>query len=274
MFSELQKVFKSNIKSLEILALIKGRKPGARILVREDEAGDVGEFLNDRGISTVKSDFKILKKDEGPYSDFGEKIKADDARKGYYVLYLSKGRNEAEKLKSLEAKNDHYNLGIALGYPECCCRFFCDNFSKGNEDLTLNTLKNSIGFSFGFHSNIAMRHFDVSLLFHFPCSFGCEDSIEIAKENLKIMEEEDGEWAKIFRGMLKGAVIYSPVDVILLRRAKLDGRKVHYDGIMALKQNVLYNQLKKEDFILVSNNSSFRIGHAEYSSNIGIMHFS
>ncbi|MBI4439553.1 hypothetical protein HY638_01115 [Candidatus Woesearchaeota archaeon] len=272
MFPQLKEKLKSNIKALEILALIKGNKAGARILVREDDAKAMCDFLDGIGIQTVSSDFKVLKTDAGAYSDAGEKTKADDARKGYYVFYLSKDRSEAEKIKALEERNDHYNLGIALGYPECCCRFFRENFSEKNTDLTLSTLGNSNGFRFDFRSNIAMRHFDVSLLFHFPCSFKCKESMKIAKENLRILGGEDRESAKIFEGMLKGAVIYGASNVILLRRARLDGKKIYYNGLMALNRNALYRQLKESGHILVNSHGSFKVGNTEYSG-IGIAYF-
>lgn len=273
MFTEALEIFESNIKALEILCVINGVKPAARILVKEGKIGVVGDFLGKNGLHYCTSDFKLLKTDEGQYSDSGLRVSLNDKREGYYVMYIAKDSGKTDVIKRLEEGNDHYNLGIALGYPECCCRFFCDNFSKGNEDLTLGMLKNSGGFSFDFRNNIAMRHFDVSLLFHFPCSFECKESVKTAQGNLDALKADNSEYYRIFEGMLKGAVIYSNSNVILLRRASLKGNRIYYNGLMGLKQTAIYNQLKKEDFVLVNSQTSFRARNIDFSSNIGIMYF-
>ncbi|MFC1768339.1 hypothetical protein ACFLZX_01120 [Nanoarchaeota archaeon] len=267
MIKDLLEVFKSNIKALEILALLNDIKPAGRILVKENEIRGVVDFLEKKGLICLKSNFKMLKTDSGPYSDKGEKVKSDDSRKGYFILYLGREKEIVEKLKSLEGENKHYELGLTLGYPECCCKFFSDKFNENETDLTYRTLRNSEGKVFDFHINNAMRHFDIALIFHFPCSYQCEKSIEIAKQNLKLLQGNGGELFRVFSGMLKGGIIYTSSNVILLRNAKILEKKLYYEGLMALKNNAMYQQLKNSKYILVKE-SGFRVKNIDYSSNL------
>src|SRR3989344_8780519 len=191
MIPKFQSIFHSITKSLEVLYVIDDAKPCARIIVSEDELDKVLEFLKNSKINYSVSDFKVIKQNTQSefYSDKSIKIPKDDSSKGYFFVYLSKDKAKAEKAKIAEAKNNHLELGLILGYPKCCCEFFAENFDEKNTDLTLKSLKNSNGFEFSFYNNIAARHFDVSLLSHFPHSFDCKPSIEIAKKNLEILKK-------------------------------------------------------------------------------------
>lgn len=270
MFSELFQLFGSNIKALEILTLLKESKPAARILVKESDKEKIRVFLEQKGLITRTSDFKLLKTDDMPYSDSGIKIEVDDKREGYVVFYVAKKEELCENIKNIEEKNNHYELGIALGYPQCCALFFQKTFGK-ETDLTLQTLKNSEGFIFDFHNNIALRHFDLSLLFHFPCSFECKESIKHAVKHLDLLQEDDCEKAVITEGMLKGAVLYSSSNVILLRKSRIEDQKIYYDGLMAIQRNEVYQQLKNEESILVHSNTSFQVNTVNFS--YGVMYF-
>ena len=75
MIQELQKTFKSVIKSLEILYIIEGIKPCARILVNEDETDKVKDFLLEKGLNYSISGFKLIKDSNVSenYSDFSIK---------------------------------------------------------------------------------------------------------------------------------------------------------------------------------------------------------
>src|SRR3989344_3787926 len=189
MIPQLQQLFHSIIKSLEVLYVIEGVKPCARILVFEDELEKAMNFLNDNKISAAVSDFKVLKQTAQNefYSDKSVKIDKNSKQKGHFFVYLSKNREAAKKARLMEEDNSHKELGLLLGYPKCCCEFFEKNFNEKNTDLTLKTLENSDGHEFPLYANIAARHFDVSLLSHFPHNFQCKPSIEIAKNNKKII---------------------------------------------------------------------------------------
>src|SRR3989338_2715469 len=132
MIPQLQQIFHSIIKSLEVLYVIEGTKPCARILVFEDELSRVVDFLNENKIETAISDFKVLKQNVQSefYSDKSIKIPKNSPQKGYFFVYLSKKKEIADKAKWMEAENKHKEFGLMLGYPKCCCEFFEKNFNE------------------------------------------------------------------------------------------------------------------------------------------------
>ena len=124
MLQNLKNIFKSTIKSLEILYVLENTKPIARILVNEDELKNILDFLNKNNLEFSVSNFKLKKVNQGSfYSDKSLKIDKDSLEKGYFVLYISKIKELAEKAKAYEGNDMHFELGMVLGYPKCCSDF-------------------------------------------------------------------------------------------------------------------------------------------------------
>jgi len=276
MLQKLRNIFQSNIKSLEILYVLEGVKPTARIMVDEDEKEKVFNFFKEKELNYAISDFKVVKQDKDKaYSDKGVKVSIDSSEKGHFFVYVSKQMESAKKAKELENENKHKELGKLLGYPECCAEFFEKYFeeeSKKQNDFTLATLKDSDGFQFPFYTNIASRHFDLTLLNHFPCSFNCKHSIELAKKNLEVIKKHDKEAAKIIEGMLKGAVLYTGDGVFLLRQPTLEHNRLFYKGIIGTKNKQLYESLKNADYLEIVKNNRIILDGLDMK-NIGVMLF-
>lgn len=271
MIDEFRKTFGSVIKALEIIYVIEGAKPAARIMVKDDEFDKINGFLDKYKLNILKSDFKIRKDDNGAYSDKGSKVNLNE--KGYYFVYISKSKEEAKKAKRLENKNNHIEMGIALGYPKCCCEFFDRNFlSEPKKDFTLATLRESDGYKFSFYNNIAARHFDIALLNHFPCTYNCEKSVEIAEKNLEVIKKYSSDWHLIFKGILNSAVLYTNDGIFLLRDFKLENNKLLFNNVMSTANNELYGKLKTIDFVEVVDKNKVKIGNEELR-DIGVMIF-
>ena len=277
MIKELQQIFHSITKSLEILYVIKETKPCARILIFEDEISKVIDFLDRTEISYAISDFKVLKQTTQSdfYSDKSIKIPKNDARKGYLFIYLSKNKETAEKAKLAEEDNNHKELGLLLGYPKCCCEFFEKNFNEKNTDLTLKALENSDGYEFEFYNNIAARHFDVSLLSHFPHSFECKPSIEIAKNNLKTIQKYSKQIAAMFLGILQGSVVYTMGEgVFLLRKYEKINSNIIYGDVLTTTKTKLYYLLSSNKELSIINKNEFLINDVKITGpDYGIMIF-
>ena len=262
MIQRLQQFFHSITKSLEVLYIIEGNKPCARILVFEDEINKIINFLNENNLHSTISDFKVLKQNVQSefYSDKSIKIPKNSAEKGYLFIYLSKNKATAEKAKTAEENNNHKELGLLLGYPECCCEFFEKNFSEKNTDLTLKVLESSDGYEFPFYSNIAARHFDVALLSHFPHSFECKPSIEIAKNNLKTIKKYSDQLAVMFSGILQGVVIYTMEEgIFLLRKYERINNEIIYSDILTTAKSKLYYLLSSNKQLKVIDKNSFNV---------------
>ena len=277
MIQHLQQIFRSITKSLDILYVIEGVKPCARILIFEEDANNIAGFLNQNKLSNTMSDFKVLKQASQSefYSDKSIKISKDSAEKGYFIFYVSKNKEVAEKAKAAEARNNHIELGLLLGYPKCCCEFFGKSFNDKNTDLTLKILENSDGYEFSFYANIAARHFDVNLLSHFPHSFGCIPSIEIAKKNLKIINRHSHQLAALFSGILQGAVVYSNNEgIYILRKYEKIGDEIIYSDVLTTVKSKLYYLLSSSKELKIIDKNNFIVnGESIKGKDYGVIVF-
>ncbi|MBU0614762.1 MAG: hypothetical protein KJ601_01595 [Nanoarchaeota archaeon] len=266
MIDELHLKLGSLIKALEVFLVLKDAKPASRIISEED----VYLYLKSLGLCVEKADFKIKRLDKGQYSNKGEK-----AKEGRSLFYVSKNPELAAKAKNLEANGDDYNLGLALGYPECCCKFFESNkseFKEKDNDLLPATLSASDGFMFPFYNNIAMRYFDYTLLHHFPCSFNCEKSNELAKKYLSVIEKNSSRHAALIRKNLLGAAIHTPIGSYALANPKLIGDEIFYDSVKPNEDNNLARLLSNLGSIKVMDKNTIKINN-ELLKNVNVMLF-
>ena len=277
MIPHLQHIFHSITKSLEVLYVIEDAKPCARVLAFEDEIDKIANFLSQNNVHAVISDFKVVKQNLQSefYSDKSVKIPKDSREKGYFFVYLSKDRKTAEKAKLMEQNQNHKELGLLLGYPKCCCGFFEKNFSDKNTDLTLKTLENSSGYEFKFYTNVAARHFDVSLLSHFPHDFECKPSMEIAKNNLKIIQKHSKQLAVMFSGILHSVVIYTMEEgIFLLRKCEKINNEIIYRDILTTAKTKLYYLLSSNKKLKIIDKNNFVVSDVNIKGQrYGIMVF-
>lgn len=208
LLDNLKRVFGTRTKSLEILYLLKDLKPVVRHGYYDAELGRVKEFCQKNGLAIEISPYKVVLADpHKQYSDKGFKVRAEDPRRGMFFTYISKDQQKAAMADAFEYKNDHRGLGLLLGYPDCCVSFFIDNYperSRLDNDYVIPALKNSKAVRFPYFNNILKRHVDINLLSHFPHSFECEESKEIAKRRMRLIAELDPSMAMHFAKELKG----------------------------------------------------------------------
>lgn len=189
----LKGVFGSTSKALEIFYLNYNLKPVVRQGFYDTEISRIKEFCKRNNFAYEVAPYKVILADKDKkYSNKGFKARVDDPRKGMFFVYISKDERKATEARIYEMKDNYKELGLILGYPECCVDFFCKHEperSKLDNNYVVPALKNSQGYRFPFYTNIFRRKEDYVLLSHFPCSFKCERSIEIAKKRLKMLYE-------------------------------------------------------------------------------------
>jgi len=190
---QLKQVFGSTTKALEILYLNYNLKPVVRQGFYDNEIGRVKDFCRAHGLAYEIAPYKVILADKHKhYSDKGFKARVDDPRRGMFFIYISKDERKATEARIFEMKDNHKELGLILGYPECCVDFFVENWeerSKKDNNYIFPAVKNTDGYKFPFYTNIIKRNQDITLLNHFPHSFKCEESINMAKERLKMLYE-------------------------------------------------------------------------------------
>tara|TARA_Y100000310_G_scaffold335029_3_gene416087 strand:+ start:612 stop:1391 length:780 start_codon:yes stop_codon:yes gene_type:complete len=241
----IQKTCISHIKSLEILYLLHNVKPAARIMVHDAKIEKYKQLMHELNLQCALSDFKIQKQLATNYSDKGTTTTSNQP--GYRFMYIAHDHATIHNLKNLEAQQNHEDLGLALGYPKCCCTFFQHHFtthSKKSNDYTLLTLNNSQGKTFPYQTNIAARHFDHALISHFPCNFNCKPSIKIANTNKNLLKKEAPELLEEIEKDLKTAVVYNEREgIFLLYRATIKNNIINYNGLKGTKKSELYQKL-------------------------------
>jgi hypothetical protein len=211
MLNNLTNIFGTKTKALEMLYLLEGIKPVVRQGFYEHELPKVERFCREKGLSLVKSPYKvvILDAEEGNYSNKGIKVPLNDERAGMVFVYISQDQGKTILANAHETENNHRELGILLGYPLCCIDFFIQHESeesKVNNDYVNPILDNSEGFEFSFYNNIFIRNFDITLLNHFPCSLNCQKSVELAKKHLDVLRKYDISLANQFIERLRNKI--------------------------------------------------------------------
>lgn len=170
-------IFKSKTKVNEILFLLKDLKPVVRQGFYPEELEKVKDFCFKNDLFIEISPYKILMQGDN-FSDKGTKVDKNHPE-GMFFAYISKDHQKALLANLYEAQGDHRQLGLALGYPACCIKFYHEQFQKGNVAPEHNNYHELI--------DIRKRTQDSSIISHFPCSPNCPKSIELAKAFCKLL---------------------------------------------------------------------------------------
>ncbi|MFC1691670.1 DUF483 domain-containing protein [Nanoarchaeota archaeon] len=270
MINSLLEAFGSLTKALELFFVLEDIKQVARIVVKDKQI--LKQFCKENNLEIIFSDFNVKTVSLGGYSNQG----IINKEQGDKIAYISKNKLLANKAKTAEKEMDHKELGLLLGYPECCCEFFAKHFpkkSKTTNDYTLETLKNSEGFEFPFQTNIAARTFDLGLISHFPCSFNCEKSIELANKNLKAIKNNDPNLAQDLPNLLKTFVIYSEKNgVIIVPEFTRKDDYIYHNMVFSNIESEIAQEVKKAELIKIQDKNKVIINNKEFD-DLGVMLF-
>lgn len=163
-------------------------KPVVRQGFYEEELYAVEEFCKQNRLFVTKSSFKVVLDDKNPYTNKGLPVQEQDDRRGMYFVYISKEEQKAWLANYFELINNHEQLGLLLGYPQCCIDFFCRNFNAENTNLELPPTNP--------YTNLSRREDDLVVLSHFPCSSECPESIALAQRYLSVLKKVNRERAE------------------------------------------------------------------------------
>jgi len=180
-FLDICSVFGSRMKALEVLCVLNNRKAVVRQGFYPHELTAVEVFCKKNNLFIEKSRNKVALNDTEHFTNRGRIVSAQD--QGLFFVYISKDELKSVQACLSETLGDHYATGLMLGYPECCVRFFCEQFKNGN----LNPVHKPLNP----WTNLIERNNDACLLSHFPCSNDCKESISIAQMNAETLRKAD-----------------------------------------------------------------------------------
>lgn len=114
---------------------------------------------------------------------------------------ISQNNSKLKKFKGYVNENDDYNMGLMLGYPECCCRGYVDyshRFLDPVWEIAQNTPPGDIPWDLQIH----LRYFGFRVIPFFPCSYRCEAARETAKEWFSLMRSIDSKTAEALKTLM------------------------------------------------------------------------
>jgi len=280
MIDNLLEIFSNYTRSLEILYLWNDIKKVVRLDASDVELVKIRNFCYKQNLHLEVSDFKVIKvvdDGKGGYSNIVKRVPINYPGQGLYHVYISKDKDKAIFLKLLENKNDDRAEGELLGYPKCCREFFItfkDKQQKIQNDYILPAFNNSLGFEFPFYANYAIRYFDFTLLSHFPHSFFCRESIQIAKTNLECIKKYSEDLAEKFEEMLKCPVLYTENDgVFIFKDYKLKNNILEFNEIKStIKNNDTFKNLNNNKKLEIINKNQIK-SNKKIIENVGFMLF-
>ncbi len=182
MIKKLSRIFGSKTKAQEVIFLQQHLKEVLRQGYYPHELSKVEHFCTQQKIFLVKSEFKVILQ-EDTYSNYGQRLPEKDPREGMYFVYFSYDEEKAYLAAYYELVGNDRELGLLLGYPECCVKFYCEH--AGHKNLNPEHRPTNG------YTNLTKRGCDAVLLSHFPCFSDCAKSIELAKKNLNVLQKID-----------------------------------------------------------------------------------
>lgn len=124
---------------------------------------------------------------------------------------------------------DHRRLGVAFGYPDCCVDFFI----KHNDWPKFNTLADAARAStrLQWETNCLLKHSPWSTLFHMPCSFDCQATVDYSTRLLAALSEWDSGYARRIKSSLQQCflVISERLAYVLVDASVKDEARATYD---------------------------------------------
>lgn len=199
---DLKDNFTTPVEGIEFLALLAGVKPCNRVGLYPHAEERSLAFFHKHGLHYVASDFRIRVEDDAPFANKASIITNSD-EPGITLWYVSADDEIVAQTKRAEAEKDHITLGENLGYPACCTKFFLDNVpTRPDQDFTIPVIEAADDTVYPFVNNVLRRDDFITLIFHFPCSFGCQASEKIGRRVLEMLQQFDADAASKIRAEL------------------------------------------------------------------------
>lgn len=171
----------------ESRSVLGGLRSSALISVSSDSLVESVKMYGKQGLVLLPVD---RLSQTGTYSSSGNVYKIGDPFS--YRCVLTRPEFVSEWLEATSQENNHRMIGKLLGFPPCCVDFFQKTWiDEQYLDTSYPMFENSNNNSDGpYHNNILLRWVGVRFLSHLPCSFSCEASALIGKQNEDFMRNE------------------------------------------------------------------------------------
>ena len=222
-----------------------------RFLELQAEAKKHGIIVGHNEVMAVFPEEKFLKRKER-FKNLGTtKLTAvpfDPSRtKSLVHTFISRSRDRIEEARRLTWYNlfvgehqlaqppvDNFRYGDTLGFPQCCVRFYAAHNGRFTDDgyhwewkTPFEVYKNTRG-EFSFLCNhIPMDHV-YFLVHHYPCSYNCPKTMEIAGDLLKGIRKMEPEYAQLIEYHLKLPYLLFNEKKAFAFEGEIKGNRIYY----------------------------------------------
>lgn len=210
---EARRVWQPRIQRLSTLwfeveraATAQGLRPSCLQIVQPEHLAEFMKDIATRGLIALP--LNQVPNANG-YSSVGRDVQAGEP--WAYKVAVTHPELAADWAKS---PTDH-QIGVLLGYPECCCHFFDrvwneEKWMDTTWPMTLNNVTiNDTVVTRSAPVNILWRWHGVRLVSHLPCNFSCEASLKQGLINLGLLKDIDPEAAEWMIQILSWPVEWS-----------------------------------------------------------------
>jgi len=181
------------LQDMEVESVVRGQRPCSWQTVEEKYYSKFQDEWEQKGLVSA-----IVRRVGGVQGFTNKHYPVREGEPAMVCCILSKNMDDLEAFRKAVEQEDDYTMGILLGYPECCCRFFVDVWLKGYHDPVWQAALNTSGShkesryirvkSYELF-NPALRFLSVRIAFHLPCSFDCQGTKKITEERLELARE-------------------------------------------------------------------------------------
>jgi hypothetical protein len=128
-------------------------------------------------------------------------------------------------------------LGIVLGYPACCTTAFTERWASAVQhargELADDTVRASSAPPYDWRLNVFARYFGDALIEHFPCSFSCAPSLDLAQRYAAALVRHEPKSYELLHSSLRTPVLSSAQGVASFPNARIEvhasARTLRYD---------------------------------------------
>lgn len=207
----------------EVIQLINGVRSACRFTMSNQHEALLTKIATQLDLYYIRSGLPVEKYNNSFHiGGFNSTDTKNQNNKFYYYL----AKNNTVALLALFSEGAEPELqGKLFGYPQCCINFFVSRFGKGHEDLVYEVAKAKEKCSFW--NNRATKLLGYSLISHFPCSWNCKFSEEIAKKTYFHLKKISPGYAGRTLKILNQNLLYATTEIILLGSKSKDESERH-----------------------------------------------
>ena len=230
--------------ALEVIAMEEGLKPAARVSLDLDRSKELADFCRHRGLALEQATFRHR---FGP-NEAGLRERSSDPRTGLVFYYLAPEKAAARAVRDADAVGDDNALGEALGYPECCRRFYARHVAAGRHpDLAMAAYDEKPADAYPFELN-TLSTYITGLVSHQPHTYTCAPSLRMARDLMTALRRREPLLATAVEHALRCHVVYASPACRLSLWGRRRGGRVEVENLIPFG-DAIHPDLAKVDTV-------------------------